>query len=332
MATASPSATIDNDGDPDLFIARWRSYALYRNRGDGTFEDATESAGLGGDRDWPTSAAFADLDGDGDLDLYVCHYLVWDEASPFICHDPKFGANRLCNPGLFPSRPTALYRNDGGRFVEVTKEAGIVDTHGRGMGVLAADLDDDGRIDLYVANDQSANFLWRNLGGFRFEEVGHAAGVAASGSGGYQAGMGVGCGDVDGDGRPDLVVTNFYDEGTTLYQNLGQGHLQRPVRRLRPARRHPRPPRLRDRLPRRQQRRPARPGPGQRPRRRLPARVPLRDAAPVVPRGDRRPADGRRRLAPALRSRPSGSAGHSPSATSTTTAAPTSSWPASTPR
>jgi enediyne biosynthesis protein E4 len=214
---------IDNDGHPDLFVARYRSYALYRNRGDGTFEDVTESVGLGGDRDWPTSAAFADLDGDGDLDLYVCHYLVWDDASPYICHDSKFGANRLCNPGLFRSRPDRVYRNDGGRFVDVTKEAGIEDTHGRGMGVLAADLDDDGRIDLYVANDQSANFLWRNLGGFRFEEVGHLAGVASSGSGGYQAGMGVACGDVDGDGRPDLAVTNFYDEGTTLYQNLGQG-------------------------------------------------------------------------------------------------------------
>jgi enediyne biosynthesis protein E4 len=214
---------VDNDGDPDLFVMRWRSYALYRNRGDGTFEDATASAGLGGDRDWPTSAAFADLDGDGDLDLYVAHYLVWDQGSPFICHDPKFGANRLCNPGLFPSLPDHVFRNDGGRFVEVTREAGIVDTHGRGMGVVAADVDDDGRVDLYVANDQSANFLWRNLGGFRFEEVGHSAGVAASGSGGYRAGMGVDCGDVDGDGLPDLVVTNFYDEGTGLFQNLGQG-------------------------------------------------------------------------------------------------------------
>jgi hypothetical protein len=213
---------VDDDGDPDLFVTRWGSYALYRNEG-GKFVDATAEAGLGGDRDWPTSAAFADLDADGDLDLYVCHYLVWDGDHPTICRDPKFGANRLCNPGLFPARPDRLYRNDGGRFADVTAEAGIVDEHGRGMGVVAVDVDDDGRLDLYVANDQTANFLWRNLGGMRFEEGGDAAGVAASGAGGYQAGMGVACGDLDGNGLPDLAVTNFYDEGTTFYQNLGQG-------------------------------------------------------------------------------------------------------------
>src|SRR5262249_45228813 len=149
------------------FVTRWAEYALYRNQGDGTFSDVTAVAGLGGDRDWPTSAAFADLDGDGDLDLFVCHYLVWDPVHPQICYDPEGQVNRLCNPGLFEPRPDHLFRNDGGRFVEVTPEAGIGGEHGRGMGVVAVDADDDGRVDLYVANDQSANHLWRNLGGMR---------------------------------------------------------------------------------------------------------------------------------------------------------------------
>ena len=223
-ATASPSATIDNDGHPDLFVTRCGSYALYRNRGDGTFEDATEAAGLGGDRDWPTSAAFADLDGDGDLDLYVCHYLRWDPDHATRCHDRGDRSGRpTANPRCSSPLPDHLFRNDGGRFVDVTAEAGIVDRDGRGLGVVAADLDDDGRVDLFVANDTTANFLFRNLGGLRFEESGLASGVAANAAGGYQAGMGVACGDLDGDGRPDLAVTNFYGESTTLYHNLGRG-------------------------------------------------------------------------------------------------------------
>jgi tetratricopeptide (TPR) repeat protein len=214
---------VDNDGSPDLFITRWRSYALYRNRGDGTFEDVTERAGLGGDRDWPTSAAFADLDNDGDLDLYVCHYGVWDTRNPRVCKDPTGTITIVCDPRSIPALPDHVFRNDAGRFVDVTAEAGIIDTDGRGMGVVAADLDGDGRIDLFVANDSTANFLFRNLGGFRFEEVGHAAGVAANAEGGYQAGMGIACGDLDSDGRPDLAVTNFYAQSTTFFHNLGQG-------------------------------------------------------------------------------------------------------------
>ena len=155
---------IDNDGFPDLFVTRWRSYALYRNRGDGTFEDVTERLGLGGDRDWPTSAAFADLDDDGDLDLYVCHYLAWDEHDPRTCVDPSDPTRYACNPRSFPALPDHLFRNDGGRFVDVTREAGIVDLDGRGLGVVAADLDDDGRVDLFVANDMSANLLFMNRG------------------------------------------------------------------------------------------------------------------------------------------------------------------------
>ena len=106
----------------------------------------------------------------------------------------------------------------------MTAEAGIVDRDGRGLGVVAADLDDDGRVDLFVANDMTANFLFRNLGGFRFEEVGHGSRRSRpTPTGGYQAGMGVACGDLDGDGRPDLAVTNFYGESTTFYRNLGGG-------------------------------------------------------------------------------------------------------------
>ncbi len=214
---------IDNDGHADLFVTRWRSYALYHNKGDGTFEDFTREAGLGGDRDWPTSAALADLDGDGDLDLYVCHYFKWNEKENRSCVDPSDPAIYRCLPLDFEALPDHLFRNDGGRFVDVTREAGIVDINGRGLGVLAADLDDDGRIDLFVANDMTANYLFRNLGGFRFEEIAQTAGVAASASGSYQAGMGVACGDLDGDGRLDLAVTNFYNESTTFFQNLGAG-------------------------------------------------------------------------------------------------------------
>jgi tetratricopeptide (TPR) repeat protein len=213
----------DNDGHPDVFITRWRSYALYRNRGDGTFEDATEKAGLSGDRDWPTSSAFADLDGDGDLDLYVCHYLKWDAENPQICWDDQKKRNSYCAPQRFRHWPDHLFRNDGGRFVDVTGDAGINDWHGQGLGVVAVDLDEDGRIDLFVANDQSPNFLFRNLGGMKFEEVAATSGLAGNGNGGFQASMGIACGDLDGDGLPDLAVTTFYNESTTFYKNLGSG-------------------------------------------------------------------------------------------------------------
>ena len=116
---------IDNDGRPDLFITRWRAYALFHNKGDGTFEDFTSKAGLDGDRDWPTSAAFADLDGDGDLDLYVCHYLNWDSEHPRCCWDDVRKIIIFCGPPEFPSMPDHLFRNDGGRFVDISAEAGI---------------------------------------------------------------------------------------------------------------------------------------------------------------------------------------------------------------
>ena len=214
----------DNDGRPDLFVTRWRAYALYHNLGQGRFEDVTTSAGLGGDRGWPTSAAWADLDNDGDLDLYVCQYLKWDAVNPTLCDSPdQPGVHDYCEPRGFPALPDHVFRNDGGRFVDVTEEAGIVDRDGRGLGVVAADLDGDGKTDLFVANDTTPNYFWHNRGGFRFSEQGLESGLATSAGGGYLAGMGVACGDFDGDGRPDLAVTNFFNESTTLYHNHGDG-------------------------------------------------------------------------------------------------------------
>jgi enediyne biosynthesis protein E4 len=212
----------DNDGHADLFLTRLSRYDLFHNRGDGTFEDVTERAGLAGVRDNPTSAAFADLDGDGDLDLYVCHYVRPDPDHPPVCKNAR-GEVCYCDPAKFERAADHVFRNDRGHFVDVTEEAGFTDREGRGLGVVAADLDDDNRIDLYVANDGTANFLFHNKGNFRFEEIALSAGVAGSAEGGFQAGMGVASADLDGDGKFDLLVTNLYLEGTTLYHNLGQG-------------------------------------------------------------------------------------------------------------
>ena len=136
--------------------------------------------------------------------------------------DPKRPYD-YCIPNPFPSQPDHLFRNDGGRFVDVTAQAGIVDPNGRGLGVVAADLDDDGLVDLFVANDTTANYYYRNKGGMKFQEVATAAGVACNALGAFQAGMGTAFGDVDGDGLPDLFVTNFYGESTSFFKNMGKG-------------------------------------------------------------------------------------------------------------
>lgn len=214
---------INNDGFSDLFITRYGSYLLYVNQGNGRFVNETDKWGLGGHRNWPTSSAFADLDNDGDLDLYVCHYVVWDELNPRLCRNGETLAYMSCNPTTCKSRPDHLFRNDNGKFTDISESSGITnaDLDGRGLGVVAADFDDDGLTDLFVANDKSANFLFHNKGKMIFEEVAQISGVAGSAEGSYQAGMGVACGDYDQDGRMDLAVTNYYGESTTLYQNLG---------------------------------------------------------------------------------------------------------------
>jgi len=218
---------IDNDGFSDIFVTRWRSYALYRNLGNGKFEDATKKHGLDGERDWPTSAALADLDNDGDLDIYVCHYMEWIEGKAYPCIDPLKPNSYDCRPIDFPALNDHLFRNDGNTFTDISKESGITDAdtagQGRGLGVVAADLNADGLVDLFVANDTTANFLFINKGEMKFEESAYASGVAANAQGGYQAGMGTAASDIDGDGLIDLAVTNFYNESTSIFQNLGNG-------------------------------------------------------------------------------------------------------------
>ncbi|WP_152051343.1 FG-GAP-like repeat-containing protein [Tautonia marina] len=214
---------LDNDGHPDLLVTRLGGGSLYRNRGDGTFEDITEPSGLGTLDGWPTSATFADIDNDGDLDLYITRYVIWDVENPIRCQRED-GSFSYCHPLALTAQQDRLYRNDAGRFVDISEEAGIrVPQPGRGLGVLAADLDSDGWIDLSIANDATANFFFRNRGDGTFEEMGEAAGLAANAQGGYQAGMGIACGDLNDDGRIDLLVTNFFGEGTTYYENLGDG-------------------------------------------------------------------------------------------------------------
>jgi tetratricopeptide (TPR) repeat protein len=212
----------DNDGYDDLFLTGLGETVLYRNRGDGTFEDVTKRAGVSSSR-WTTAAGFGDLDGDGDLDLVVAAYVEADPAKVLECRD-EFGKPIHCPPHRFPAQFDHLFRNNGdGTFTDVGQASGIEIPDGRGLGLAIADLDDDGRLDIFVANDGSANFLFRNLGGLRFEEIAITAGVAYDGTGQATASMGVVAEDLNGDGLIDLFHTNFVNQGNTLRWNLGGG-------------------------------------------------------------------------------------------------------------
>ena len=215
----------DNDGRLDLYVTALGPNILYRNNGDGTFADVTSKAGVaGGGNEWSTSTGFLDYDRDGDLDLYVANYVDMRKDENPWCGLRKPGYRMYCNPTIFDGVADRLFRNNGnGTFTDVSVQAGIANPAGKGLGVVFCDFDRDADVDIYVANDLVRNFLYRNKGDGTFEDVAYAAGVGFDGNGKPQAGMGVDCGDTDGNGYPELFVTNFSEELNTLYQNRGDG-------------------------------------------------------------------------------------------------------------
>jgi hypothetical protein len=214
----------DGDGHLDLYVTNWGANLLFRNRGDGTFEERAARAGVaaGG---WSTGCTFFDADADGDLDLYVARYVetTWDaivRAQRTLIW--RNGPRIMVGPTGLPGEADLFFENVGqGRFIEAAAAHGLADAaRGYGFGVVATDYDDDGFVDLFVANDSTPNFLYRNRGDGRFESLGLAAGVAVNGEARAQAGMGADAGDYDGDGRIDLVLTTFAHDRKTLYRNL----------------------------------------------------------------------------------------------------------------
>ena len=224
---------VDNDGDLDLFVAGYRRNALYRNRGGGVFDEATQAAGLQSDR-FATSAVFLDYDRDGFIDLYSANYVRFDPRRPPNDGKPciQSGVEVACGPGHCDPEPDRLYHNERGeKFTDASDAAGISSAEGSyGLGTAAGDIDDDGWPDVYVANDTTANFLWRNLQGARFEDVALYRGAALSDSGQGQAGMGTEIADADGDGAMDIFVTNYSEENNAFYRGLGNGTFEEASR------------------------------------------------------------------------------------------------------
>jgi enediyne biosynthesis protein E4 len=218
----------DNDGFEDIYVTCLGPNHLFRNNGNGTFTDVTQKAGVNDPR-WSTGAAFVDYDNDGKLDLFVANYVDFD-----INNLPEFGKGRSCQfkgipvqcgPRGLPGAGDSLFHNNGdGTFSDVTKKAGVSDPDGYyGLGVICSDLDGDGLVDIYVANDSTPNFLYHNNGDGTFKDIGFPSGTAVNENGSEQGSMGVTLGDYDRDGKLDLFVTNFDDDYNTLYHNNGRG-------------------------------------------------------------------------------------------------------------
>ena len=219
------AADYDSDGDRDLYVTNLGKNVLYRNNGDGTFTDVTEDAQVGCPL-LSASAAFADIDRDGDLDLYVCNYVEYALETDIPC----YYKNRLriyCGPNEYHGIADVLYRNNGdGTFTDVTKSAGVYEPTTRGLGVVFTDINGDGWVDIYVANDMSPNTLFINQGDGTFQEEGVLRGIAYNGDGLANGSMGIDAGDYDNDGDIDLWVSNFSLEANCLMQNDGDGYFE----------------------------------------------------------------------------------------------------------
>jgi hypothetical protein len=217
----------NNDGLEDLYVTCLGPNHLFKNNGKGSFTDVTVKAGVGDPR-WSTGAAFVDYDKDGKVDLFVSNYVDFD-----FNHLPEFGVGRTCQfkgvpvqcgPRGLPGAGDSLYHNNGdGTFSDVSRKAGVADPNGYyGLGVICSDFDEDGFVDIFVANDSTPNFFYHNNGDGTFKEIAFTSGTAVNESGSEQGSMGVTLGDYDHDGRLDLFITNFDDEYNILYHNDGQ--------------------------------------------------------------------------------------------------------------
>lgn len=212
----------NNDGFIDLYVTGFGGNTLYRNNGNGTFTDITQTARVAGGR-LSSSAAWVDTDGDGYLDLFVCNYVQYKAADDLWCS--KFaGQKSYCGPNLYKPEHCTLYHNNrNGTFTDVSARAGLLSKAGNSLGVVWLDADEDGKPDIFVANDQSPNHLWRNNGDGTFTEMATEMGVAYGEQGNAQAGMGVDAGDFDNDGHLDLLVTTFSEEPKALYHHEQRG-------------------------------------------------------------------------------------------------------------
>lgn len=213
----------DGDGFVDVFVTNVGTNRLFRNLGDGSFLDVTEETGLMGS-DFSTASLFGDFDNDNDLDLFVVNYVDWSLATERDCYDYDTGIRNYCDPGNYDAPSTdVLYRNDGnGTFTNVTTQAGIALSRGNGLGAVASDFNDDGLLDIYVANDKTPNHLWINQKNLEFKDEGFLRGAAMDDHGIAKAGMGVVARDVDFDLDVDIIVVNIQGETDSLYRNDGE--------------------------------------------------------------------------------------------------------------
>ncbi|RPI26886.1 MAG: VCBS repeat-containing protein, partial [Acidobacteria bacterium] len=221
------TADYDNDCDTDVYVTQFGDSILYRNNGDGTFSDVTVQAGVAmKEHPFKASACWLDYNNDGQLDLFATYYFQWTfkDNTDTWCGDKKTGFRTYCSPDVFAPLPNALFRNNGdGTFTDVSEQAGMRRTLGKGMGAAIADFDNDGFMDIFVTNDKTPNFLYRNQGDGTFKEVATEAGVSANENGTMVSGMGCDFKDFNNDGFPDIFYTDLADECFTLFQNAKTG-------------------------------------------------------------------------------------------------------------